>query len=70
MEDLIRAVREHGLEGLMAKRRDRKYEPGRRSGAWRKMPVEKTQLFVIGGYTIGGAQPSMRWFLDFTSRGS
>lgn len=55
MEDLIRAVREHGLEGLVAKRRDSKYEPGRRSGAWRKMPVEKTQSFVIGGYTIGGS---------------
>lgn len=55
MEDLIRAVREHGLEGLVAKRRESKYEPGRRSGAWRKMPVEKTQSFVIGGYTIGGS---------------
>jgi bifunctional non-homologous end joining protein LigD len=55
MEDLIRAVRGHGLEGLVAKRRESKYEPGRRSGAWRKMPVEKTQSFVIGGYTIGGS---------------
>src|ERR1700739_596155 len=55
MEDLIRAVREHGLEGLVAKRRDSRYKPGRRSGAWRKMPVEKTQSFVIGGYTIGGS---------------
>lgn len=39
----------------MAKRRDSKYEPGRRSGAWRKMRVDKTHSFVIGGYTIGGS---------------
>jgi ATP-dependent DNA ligase len=55
MEDIIRAVKEHGLEGLVAKRRDSKYEPGRRSGAWRKMRGDKTHLFVIGGYTIGGS---------------
>ena len=55
MEDLIRAVREHGLEGLVAKRREGKYEPGRRSGAWRKMAVEKIQSFVIGGSSIGGS---------------
>ena len=55
MEDIISAVKEHGLEGLVAKRRDSKYEPGRRSGAWRKMQVDKTHSFVIGGYTIGGS---------------
>jgi hypothetical protein len=26
------------------------YEPGLRSGAWRKMRVNRTQDFVIGGY--------------------
>lgn len=55
MEDIIRTVKEHGLEGLVAKRLDSKYEPGRRSGAWRKMRVDKTHSFVIGGYTIGGS---------------
>ena len=55
IEDIIRAVKEHGLEGLVAKRRDSKYEPGRRSGAWQKMRVDKTHSFVIGGYTIGGS---------------
>jgi bifunctional non-homologous end joining protein LigD len=55
MEDIIRAVKEHGLEGLVAKRRDSKYEPGRRTGAWQKMRVDKTHSFVIGGYTIGGS---------------
>jgi bifunctional non-homologous end joining protein LigD len=51
--DLIRSVKAHGLEGLVAKRRDSRYEPGRRSGAWMKQRVNRAQEFVIGGYTIG-----------------
>jgi DNA ligase D-like protein (predicted ligase) len=50
---LIESVRQHGLEGLVAKRRDSRYEPGVRSGAWRKMRVNRAQTFVIGGYTVG-----------------
>ena len=37
----------------MAKRRDSRYEPGLRTGAWQKMRVNQGQEFVIGGYTIG-----------------
>ena len=54
LSNLIRSVREQGLEGLVAKRRDSKYEPGQRSGAWVKMRVNRTEEFVIGGYTLGG----------------
>jgi bifunctional non-homologous end joining protein LigD len=57
LPDLIRSVREQGLEGLVAKRRDSIYEPGLRSGAWRKMRINLGQEFVIGGYT-----PSARNF--------
>jgi bifunctional non-homologous end joining protein LigD len=53
LHDLIAAVRTQGLEGLIAKRRDSRYEPGRRSGAWLKQRVNRGQEFVIGGYTIG-----------------
>jgi len=35
----------------VAKRRDSKYEPGQRSGAWQKMRVNAGQELVIGGYT-------------------
>src|SRR5436305_1365771 len=49
--DLIRSVREQGLEGLVAKRRTSVYESGQRSGAWLKMRVNRGQEFVIGGYT-------------------
>lgn len=52
LRDLIQAVRAQGLEGLVAKRLDSVYEPGQRSGAWRKMRVNRGQEFVIGGYTV------------------
>jgi ATP-dependent DNA ligase len=41
----------HGLEGLVAKRRDSRYESGERSGAWQKMRVNQRQELVIAGYT-------------------
>ncbi|HKB89607.1 MAG TPA: non-homologous end-joining DNA ligase [Opitutaceae bacterium] len=52
--DMIAVVREHGLEGIVAKRRDSHYEPGRRSGAWVKLRVNRRQNFVIGGYVPRG----------------
>src|SRR5207245_4991639 len=55
LADLISSVRAQGLEGLVAKRRDSRYEPGRRSGAWQKMRINKGQEFVIAGYTVGGS---------------
>ncbi|MEW6155928.1 MAG: non-homologous end-joining DNA ligase, partial [Verrucomicrobiota bacterium] len=48
---LLREMKARGLEGIIAKRRDSKYEPGRRSGAWVKFKWAKEQEFVIGGYT-------------------
>ena len=54
LADLIAAVRAQGLEGLVAKRLDSVYEPGARSGAWRKMRINQSEEFVIGGYTKGG----------------
>jgi DNA ligase D-like protein (predicted ligase) len=51
LKDLIVSAKAQGLEGLVAKRRDSKYEPGLRSGAWQKMRVNSGQELVIGGYT-------------------
>ena len=50
---LIESVKAQGLEGLVAKRLDSRYETGLRSGAWQKMRVNRGQEFVIGGYTVG-----------------
>lgn len=55
MADLVQSVKAQGLEGLVAKRRTSIYEPGGRSGAWRKMRINQGQEFVIGGYTVGGS---------------
>jgi DNA ligase D-like protein (predicted ligase) len=52
--DVVSAVREQGLEGVIAKRRDSHYEAGRRSGAWVKMRLNQGQEFVIGGYIPAG----------------
>jgi DNA ligase D-like protein (predicted ligase) len=53
LSTLVHSVKAHGFEGLIAKRKDSRYEPGLRSGAWQKMRVNRGQEFVIGGYTIG-----------------
>ena len=37
----------------MAKRIDSRYEPGRRSPAWRKVKIRGRQEFVIGGWSTG-----------------
>jgi bifunctional non-homologous end joining protein LigD len=51
--DLIKAAKELELEGVIAKRRGSLYEAGRRSGAWLKYKINRSQEFVIGGYTVG-----------------
>jgi ATP-dependent DNA ligase len=50
---MLSVVREQGLEGIVAKRRDSLYEPGKRTGAWIKYRVNRGQEFVIGGYIPG-----------------
>lgn len=52
-EALFAAAREHGLEGIMAKRKDGKYLPGRRSDVWLKVKVRNTVDCLIIGYTTG-----------------
>ncbi len=42
-----------GLEGVMAKRLDSRYEPGRRSGAWQKIKNRSRQELAIGGWLEG-----------------
>jgi bifunctional non-homologous end joining protein LigD len=51
--ELIRVAKELGLEGIVAKNKKSRYEPGKRSGAWIKYKVNRGQEFVIGGYTQG-----------------
>src|ERR1051326_1229802 len=56
MEDgpsLFAAVREMGLEGIMAKQRNSPYLPGKRSESWLKIKARQTTECVIVGYTKG-----------------
>ena len=47
------AAMESGLEGVVGKRLDSRYEAGRRSGAWLKVKATQSAEFIIGGYTRG-----------------
>jgi ATP-dependent DNA ligase len=49
-KDMLAFVRTHWLEGIVAKRVDSIYEPGRRSGLWVKCRLNRSQEFVVGGY--------------------
>jgi bifunctional non-homologous end joining protein LigD len=50
---VYRASIGQGLEGIMAKRKDSLYEPGRRSHSWLKIKATLSDDFVIGGFTPG-----------------
>jgi bifunctional non-homologous end joining protein LigD len=53
---MLETSRELGLEGVVAKRLDSRYEPGRRSLAWRKVKVSCSQEFVVGGWLPGNGR--------------
>lgn len=50
---LFDAAKEHGLEGIMAKRKDSKYVPGKRSDHWCKIKVRQSRECVLLGFTPG-----------------
>jgi len=58
--DVQAVSRQHGLEGIMAKRIASRYEAGRRSASWRKIKNVQRQEFVVGGWKPGeGARSDM-----------
>ena len=58
---LFRAAEEQRFEGIIAKRADSTYEPGRRSRAWLKIKTHGRQEFLIAGYTKGQGRRSGRF---------
>jgi bifunctional non-homologous end joining protein LigD len=52
--EVVGAIEAQNLEGVVAKRRDSRYEAGKRTSSWVKMPLKKKQEFVIGGYRPEG----------------
>jgi len=58
--DLIRVAKESGFEGIVAKRMDSVYEPGKRTGAWVKYRV-RTLIFLAD---INGKELSLAGALN------
>ncbi|RKT55390.1 non-homologous end-joining DNA ligase [Saccharothrix australiensis] len=52
-EDVLSTARDHGLEGVVAKKVTSRYEPGRRSRSWVKVPLVRTREVVVGGWQPG-----------------
>jgi bifunctional non-homologous end joining protein LigD len=50
---LYEAAQERQLEGVMGKKRDSRYEPGKRSRNWLKFKTHGEQELVVAGYTRG-----------------
>jgi len=53
-EEIIRAIRRLKLEGIVAKRRESIYRPGKRSDDWIKVRFGNRQEFVVGGFRPNG----------------
>ena len=52
------AMRERGMEGVVAKRVDSPYLPGLRSKAWTKVVLHAREDFVVGGWLPGDGRRS------------
>jgi len=55
---LLDQVRALGMEGIVSKRAQSLYQPGKRGGAWLKVKSRNRQEFVIAGYTLGKGRRS------------
>lgn len=75
---LFEAARQHGLEGIMAKKKDSKYLPGKRTDSWLKIKIrESTEVYVIGytpgkgnrGATFGALQIAEKKGVEYHYRG-
>jgi bifunctional non-homologous end joining protein LigD len=63
-EQLYAAATASGFEGIVAKRKNSTYQPGRRSNSWLKVKATQTTEFVVGGYTKGkGEREALGAFL-------
>ncbi|HEY0653498.1 MAG TPA: DNA ligase D [Chryseosolibacter sp.] len=56
-------VKNVGLEGIIAKRKDSPYIPGDRSKRWLKVTVDQRQEFVIGGWVESEKRGTFRTLL-------
>jgi ATP-dependent DNA ligase len=64
---LFAAAQQRGLEGIVAKRADSKYEAGRRTRSWLKLKVPHSRALVIAGALPGKGSPAAAAASGFTS---
>jgi bifunctional non-homologous end joining protein LigD len=57
---LLQATAEQGLEGIVAKRHDSRYEPGKRTEGWVKIKHTRRQELVIAGWLPGDGRRAKR----------
>jgi DNA ligase D-like protein (predicted ligase) len=50
---VLETASQYGLPGVIAKRADSGYHPGRRSRSWIETPVRREQEVIVGGWTAG-----------------
>ncbi|MGC1567156.1 MAG: non-homologous end-joining DNA ligase [Trebonia sp.] len=53
LDDVLTASAANGLEGVVAKRLDSRYEPGARTGSWLKVKNQLRQEVVVAGWKPG-----------------
>ncbi len=70
-QPILDTAREHGIEGVIAKAERSIYEPGRRSAAWVKVPINETQEAIVVGWKPGeGRRAGMIGSLLLAAHGS
>jgi len=70
---LFHLTKEKGMEGIIAKRKDSIYRPGKRTSDWLKTKARLQQEFVVGGFTsftkrlkaLSALVPSRGWKSSF-----
>ncbi len=60
---LFDLIKENEMEGIVTKNKESKYQPGKRGKDWLKIPTEKRQEFVIGGWTESESGSAFRLLL-------
>jgi bifunctional non-homologous end joining protein LigD len=58
---LFAAAKEQGLEGIVSKKVESRYQPGKRTRDWLKVKATGRQEFVVAGYTKGQGRRAGRF---------
>ena len=58
---LLEAAQKHGMEGIVAKKRESVYREGSRNGDWIKIKIRLAQEFVVVAYSYGAGHWANTW---------